>query len=80
VHADQHAVAIGSNGGKPYVIAGDDGGMYRRPVNGKADSSGHATDWKSLNDGTMDVLQYYSVSTGLVQDTRYEREGRFAQP
>jgi len=69
VHADQHAVAVGSsagvNGGKPYVIAGDDGGMYRRPVNGKADASGHATDWKSLNDGTMDVLQYYSVSTGL---------------
>jgi len=65
VHADQHAVTVGSNGGKPYVIAGDDGGMYRRPVNGKADSSGHATDWKSLNDGTMDVLQYYSVSTGL---------------
>nr|BFE57986.1 exo-alpha-sialidase [Dactylosporangium thailandense] len=64
VHADQHAAAIGSNGGKPYVVVGDDGGIYRRPANGKADASGHATDWVSLNDGSMDVLQYYSVGVG----------------
>lgn len=64
-HPDQHSVAIGSNGGKPYVVVGDDGGTFRRPVDGKADASGHATDWKPLNDGTMDVLQYYSVGVGL---------------
>ncbi len=46
------------------MVVGDDGGMYRRPVNGKADASGHATDWVSLNDGSMDVLQYYSVGVG----------------
>ncbi|MER6923719.1 glycosyl hydrolase, partial [Streptomyces spiralis] len=42
----------------------DDGGAYRRPLNGSADAAGHATDWTSLNDGTMDALQYYSVGVG----------------
>ncbi|MFC8513008.1 glycosyl hydrolase, partial [Streptomyces sp. NPDC057257] len=64
VHADQHSVAIGSDGGAPYVVVGDDGGAFRRPLNGSADASGHATDWTSLNDGTMDALQYYSVGVG----------------
>jgi hypothetical protein len=64
VHPDQHAVAIGGKDGKPYVVVGDDGGTYRRPVSGEADASGHATDWTPLNDGTMDVLQYYSVGVG----------------
>ena len=63
-HADQHSVAIGSYHGKNFVVIGDDGGTYRRPVRGSADGSGHATDWTSLNDGTMDVLQYYSVGIG----------------
>jgi hypothetical protein len=63
-HPDQHSVAIGSKDGKPYVVVGNDGGAYRRPVNGKADAAGHATDWKTLNDGSMDVLQYYSVGVG----------------
>jgi hypothetical protein len=64
-HPDQHSVAISRHNGKSYVIVGDDGGAYRRPVRGKADASGHATDWTSLNDGTMDALQYYSVGAGL---------------
>src|SRR5581483_10776088 len=37
VHADQHSVAIGSDGKAPYVIVGDDGGAFRRPLNGSAD-------------------------------------------
>ncbi|GHD91299.1 glycosyl hydrolase [Streptomyces naganishii] len=64
VHADQHAVTIGSDHGTPYVVVGDDGGAFRRPLNGSADAEGHATDWTSLNDGTMDALQYYSVGIG----------------
>jgi hypothetical protein len=63
-HADQHAVAIGSYHGKPYVVVGDDGGAYRRPLRGIVDTGGHARDWTSLNDGSMDVLQYYSVGVG----------------
>ena len=63
-HSDQHAVAIGSSGGKSFVYVGNDGGAYSRPVAGSVDSLGHATDWKSLNDGTIDVLQYYSVGVG----------------
>jgi hypothetical protein len=63
-HADQHSVAIGSYHGKAFVVVGDDGGTYRRPVKGAADASGHALDWSSLNDGTIDVLQYYSVGVG----------------
>ena len=66
-HSDQHAVAIGTIGTTPYVYVGNDGGVYRRPVKGSADSSGHATDWQSLNDGTLDALQYYYVGVGKLQ-------------
>ncbi|MGW3359790.1 glycosyl hydrolase [Streptomyces bungoensis] len=63
-HSDQHGVAIGSYHGKPYVYVGNDGGVYKRPVRGAQDTDGHATDWTSLNDGTIDALQYYSVGVG----------------
>ncbi|MGW7385881.1 glycosyl hydrolase [Streptomyces sp. NPDC054794] len=63
-HSDQHGVAIGRHHGKSFVYVGNDGGAYRRPVDGSQDSAGHATDWTSLNDGTIDTLQYYSVGIG----------------
>jgi hypothetical protein len=63
-HPDQHAVAVGSYHGKPYVYVGDDGGVYKRPLDGSTDSDGHATDWTSTNDGTIDTLEYYSVGIG----------------
>lgn len=63
-HPDQHGLAFGSYHGKSYVYAGNDGGVYSRPANGVVDASGHATDWTSLNDGTIDTLQYYSVGVG----------------
>jgi hypothetical protein len=72
-HPDQHAAAIGTVGGKPYVYVGNDGGVYRRPVAGKTDASGHATDWQSLNDGTMDALQYYYASVGRLQSVDAQR-------
>ncbi|MGC1210205.1 MAG: glycosyl hydrolase [Micromonospora sp.] len=59
-HPDQHSVAVGNG----FVYVGNDGGIYRRPINGKTNKDGHATDWKSLNDGTIDALQYYSVAVG----------------
>ena len=65
-HSDQHSVAFGTDAsGKRWLYVGNDGGIYRRPVAGSVDASGHATDWQSLNDGTIDALQYYSVSAGL---------------
>lgn len=67
-HSDQHAVAIGSYHGKSFVYVGNDGGAYKRPVKGSVDALGHATDWQSLNDGTINVLQYYSVGVG--KDTK----------
>ncbi|MEU0853850.1 glycosyl hydrolase [Streptomyces griseofuscus] len=63
-HSDQHGVAIGTYHGKSYVYVGNDGGIYKRPVNGSRDADGHATDWTSLNDGTIDALEYYSVGIG----------------
>ncbi|MFI8529685.1 glycosyl hydrolase [Streptomyces aquilus] len=63
-HPDQHGVAIGRYHGKTWVYVGNDGGVYKRPLTGSQDASGHATDWTSLNDGTMDTLQYYSVGVG----------------
>ena len=64
VHPDQHSVAVGRYHGKSFVVVGDDGGLYRRPVRGAADALGHATDWLPLNDGTINTLQYYSVGVG----------------
>ncbi|MFJ9692871.1 glycosyl hydrolase [Kitasatospora sp. NPDC101183] len=63
-HSDQHAVAFGSYQGKPNVYVGNDGGIYSRPANGQLDQWGHGKDWKSLADGTIDTLQYYSVGVG----------------
>ncbi|MEU6089515.1 glycosyl hydrolase [Streptomyces sp. NPDC047085] len=63
-HSDQHGVAIGRYHGKSWVYVGNDGGVYKRPVHGAQDADGHATDWTSLNDGTIDTLQYYSVGIG----------------
>ncbi|MDH6578756.1 hypothetical protein P3T29_004429 [Kitasatospora sp. MAP5-34] len=63
-HPDQHGLAVGSYHGSSYLVAGNDGGVYRRPLVGQTDASGHATDWTSLNDGTIDALQYYSVGIG----------------
>jgi photosystem II stability/assembly factor-like uncharacterized protein len=58
-HPDQHSIAFGNG----YVYVGNDGGVYRRGVNGPVDSSGHATDWVSLN-ANLRTLQYYSVGVG----------------
>ncbi|MEV7024003.1 glycosyl hydrolase [Kitasatospora sp. NPDC093558] len=63
-HSDQHAAAIGTYQGKPSVYVGNDGGVYRRPVNGQLDAYGRGKDWTSLADGTIDTLQYYSVGVG----------------
>jgi hypothetical protein len=66
-HSDQHSAAIGKVGGTYYLFVGNDGGIYRRPLDGKANANGQATDWKSLNDGTIDSLQYYAVDVGKAQ-------------
>ncbi|KAB8183058.1 glycosyl hydrolase [Microbispora catharanthi] len=63
-HPDQHSVAIGSYQGKSYVYVGNDGGVYRRPLRGVVNGHGNATDWQSMNDSTMDALQYYAVAVG----------------
>lgn len=63
-HSDQHSIAIGTAGGKQYVFVGNDGGVYRRPLNGAVNANGNGTDWESLNDGTIDALQYYAVGVG----------------
>jgi len=68
-HPDQHSIAFGTRNGTPYVWVGNDGGVYGRPINGRTDASGHGTDWTSFNDGTIDNLQYYSVSVGAVDPT-----------
>jgi len=52
------------------VFVGNDGGVYRRPVNGQTNANHNATDWVSMSkDGTMDGLQYYSVAVG--KDTEH---------
>jgi len=63
-HPDQHSIAFGKRNGVPTVFVGNDGGVYSRPVNGQTNGNGNATDWTTLNDGTMDALQYYAVDVG----------------
>ncbi|HTK43875.1 MAG TPA: sialidase family protein [Patescibacteria group bacterium] len=65
-HPDQHSVALGAYNGTAYTYFGNDGGLYRRPLNGTTNKKGNATDWVSLSDGTIDALQYYAVGVGLV--------------
>lgn len=65
-HPDQHSVAIGTFEGTTYLFVGNDGGIYRRPLDGEVNRAGHATDWESLNDGSLDALQYYAVDVGQI--------------
>ncbi|MDX6517549.1 MAG: hypothetical protein QOF50_395 [Gaiellaceae bacterium] len=66
-HSDQHAIAIGTVGGKQYTFVGNDGGIYRRPLAGSTNANNNATDWQSLNDGSIDALQYYYVGVGKLK-------------
>jgi hypothetical protein len=66
-HSDQHAVTIGKVGGVDTLFVGNDGGVYSRALNGPVNKQSNATDWKSLNDGTIDALQYYYVGVGKLQ-------------
>lgn len=68
-HPDQHSVAVGTYQGKAYLYVGNDGGIYRRPLDGNVNRNGNATDWQSLNDGTIDALQYYGMDVGLANAT-----------
>lgn len=70
-HPDQHSVAIGGTGANAFVVVGNDGGVYTRPLHGSVDGNGNATDWRSLNDGTIDALQYYAVGVGFVNPARH---------
>lgn len=60
-HPDQHSIAIADG----MVYVGNDGGVYRRPVNGSVNANGNAVDWQSLN-ANLRTLQYYSVGVGRV--------------
>jgi hypothetical protein len=72
-HSDQHSIAFGTVNGKAQVFVGNDGGVYRRPLNGKVNANGNATDWVSLNDGTINALQYYYVGVGKLQSDDAQR-------
>jgi hypothetical protein len=65
-HPDQHSIAVGGSGGSKFVVVGNDGGIYRRPLNGSTNTNGNATDWTSLNDGSIDTLQFYAVDVGNI--------------
>jgi hypothetical protein len=65
-HPDQHSVAIGGSGSNAFVVVGNDGGMFERPLHGHVNGNGNATDWRSLNDGSIDALQYYAVGVGRI--------------
>jgi photosystem II stability/assembly factor-like uncharacterized protein len=67
-HTDQHSMTIGKVGGVPTLFIGNDGGVYSHPLNGHSNANGNGDDWKSLNDGTMDALQYYYVGVGKLAD------------
>jgi hypothetical protein len=70
-HTDQHSIAIGGTGANQFVVVGNDGGIYMRPLNGHVNANGNATDWTSLNDGSIDALQYYAVGIGKINHTAH---------
>jgi photosystem II stability/assembly factor-like uncharacterized protein len=72
-HSDQHAVAIGKVNGVSTLFVGNDGGAYSRALKGPVNTNGNATDWKSLNDGSIDALQYYYVGVGTLQPDDAQR-------
>lgn len=64
-HPDQHDVVFA--GGT--VFAGNDGGVYSRPLDSRADNAnGNATDWRNLN-ADLRSLQYYAAAAG--RDRQY---------
>ena len=65
-HSDQHSAVVGTYNGVQYLYVGNDGGIYRRPLDGQVNGNNNATDWTSLNDGTIDALQYYAVGVGSI--------------
>ncbi|HEX4526225.1 MAG TPA: hypothetical protein VH108_05730 [Gaiellaceae bacterium] len=70
-HTDQHSIAIGGSGAGAFVVAGNDGGVYTRPLNGHVNGNGNATDWVSLNDGSIDALQFYAVGIGKINPVQH---------
>jgi hypothetical protein len=72
-HSDQHAITFGSYRGTQTMYVGNDGGAYKRPLNGHVNSNGNATDWVSLNDGSIDALQYYYVGVGKLNTDDAQR-------
>lgn len=74
-HTDQHSVAIGGTGANAFVAVGNDGGIYRRPLSGQVNANGNATDWVSLNDGSIDALQYYAVGIGKIKGLHTTADG-----
>jgi hypothetical protein len=75
-HPDQHAVAIGGSGQNRFVVVGNDGGVYSRPLNGQTNANHNATDWSNWNDGSIDTLQYYSVGIGKINHTAHTASGQ----
>ena len=74
-HTDQHSIAVGGSGATRFLVVGNDGGVYQRPLNGHVNANGNATDWTDLNDGTMDALQYYSVGIGKIKGLHTTADG-----
>ncbi len=58
-----------------FLVVGNDGGVYQRPLNGHVNANGNATDWTDLNDGTMDALQYYAVGIGKIKGLHTTADG-----
>ena len=65
-HPDQHSIAVGGSGNNQFVVVGNDGGIYKRPLNGTRTETATRPTGQSLNDGSIDALQFYAVDVGKV--------------
>jgi hypothetical protein len=74
-HTDQHSIAVGGSGSSRFLVVGNDGGVYERPLNGHVNANGNATDWTDLNDGSLDSLQYYAVGIGKIKGQHTTADG-----
>ena len=61
-------MAIGTVDGEPRCSSATTAASTAARSTASVNANGNATDWKSLNDGTIDALQYYSVGVGKLAD------------
>ena len=66
-HSDQHSIAFGVATARHRYSSATTAASIAGRSTARTNRNGNATDWVSLNDGTINALQYYYVGVGKLQ-------------